>query len=70
MVEHWSEKPGVDSSILSLGISSFFVAMFFRLRRLCKEASFFMPKQLPPITHIFIAYWPEKDIYFNGVYEI
>ncbi len=21
MVEHWSEKPGVDSSILSLGIS-------------------------------------------------
>lgn len=28
MVEHWSEKPGVDSSILSLGISFFIFLRF------------------------------------------
>ena len=44
MVEHWSEKPGVDSSILSLGISLFPPGGFFYV---------FLPlsyEKSPPVT--------------------
>ena len=34
MVEHWSEKPGVDSSILSLGILFFRKIPYFFVVRL------------------------------------
>ena len=51
MVEHWSEKPGVDSSILSLGIFPLLVTMFFlhavpakEWRFLCLFKVFFYPK--------------------------
>jgi hypothetical protein len=40
-LEHWSSKPGVDSSILSSGIDNSFFGKFVVLSRFCQRTFFF-----------------------------
>lgn len=55
MVEHWSEKPGVDSSILSLGIFPF-------VKRPRPTRGFLFYKELVPKTTGFAALTQSKPL--------
>ena len=53
MVEHWSEKPGVDSSILSLGILFFRKIPYFFVVRLLEYLGATAPLRTVYLLHIF-----------------